>query len=163
MVNKPIFHVLMYQLTWASTLVGWLYHMVWLGPVVAGLYILTVCIMRRNPKDGVFILLFASVGWLIETGHQLLHLIQYTDSPLAPWWIAPLWGAFSLFCGIGMVWLRKTWIASILGAVGGPLTYMAVGGWAHHVLSLQQIAMFALIWAIAFPVFCHFSQKAYAK
>lgn len=163
MFNKPWIHVLIYHVVWVATLVGWVHNQVWLGPFFALGYMLWVYSIRKKITDFKWIILAGAIGWAIETFHQFIGVISYSTTVLAPWWLIPLWGSFSLCCGIGLVWLQKPLVASLLGAVGGPLTYMAASGAMNQSFGAIKVGVLAIEWAVLFPMFCLIFQKIYSK
>ncbi|NBV41989.1 DUF2878 family protein [bacterium] len=149
---SPIGHAFIYQLTWVATLVGWQQAMVWLGPLCAMAHLLAVIWHRRDVRFLGLFIVFMGAGFGVETMNQAVGLIRYSPDLWAPWWIAPLWGGFSLFCSLGLSWIRHLWVMVLAGLVGGPLTYLAAAGWLNQSLGVFQIIGFGLEWAILFPI-----------
>jgi hypothetical protein len=81
---------------------------------------------------------------------------------LAPYWIVAMWGLFATTLNLSMSWLRgRQWLAALLGAVGGPLAYLAgarLGGlqMPDPVLAL---AVQALGWAVLLPVLNRLAER----
>jgi hypothetical protein len=82
---------------------------------------------RRS--DIKLIMLGLSIGLLLDTLWSLSGVMSYqahSFAPLAPVWILCLWVNFMLTINHSLLWLNdKIWLASLLAAVGGPLSYFA--------------------------------------
>ncbi|KVM70745.1 hypothetical protein WJ59_09390 [Burkholderia gladioli] len=89
----------------------------------------------------------AGTGWLVYPG-------QPAGSLGAPAWIAALWAIFAIQLNVVFVRLRgRPWLAAMLGAVAGPLSFRA-GAALGAVSFAPPAAAFAALaagWAVLLP------------
>ena len=87
-------------------------------------------------------------GWLHYPSGMFLEGV-------APYWILALWALFATTLNASMSWLKKNLIlAAVMGAVFGPLSYMAgerLGAIEFTNFNASIIAL-AVAWAIAMPL-----------
>jgi hypothetical protein len=96
----------------------------------------------------VFDSLIVSNGWIrYPTG--------IFAAGIAPYWILGMWALFATTLNASMKWMKgKVVLASVMGAVFGPLSYVAgarLGGLEFVEYTTALIAL-AVIWAIAMPI-----------
>lgn len=101
------------------------------------------------------------IGPLSDMLYAHLGLLQYhsihqLNSWFPPLWVFVLWGLFGANIHL-FSWLKsRWWLAILLGAIGGPASYLSVirlgGASLLKPLPLTLIAIGG-IWAIFFPVF----------
>jgi hypothetical protein len=96
------------------------------------------------------------LGLLVEVVQQRVGGMRAQQAGvLPPAWLVSLWPVFAsaMMRGHALVWLRsKPWLAAIIGAVAGPLSY--AGGGRLRALELEGPRSFvtiAVCWAIAMP------------
>ncbi len=74
---------------------------------------------------------------------------------LAPYWMVALWGEFGIALNVTLRWLkRKPWLAALLGAVFGPLSFMGgvrLGG-ARFVDEPAALVTLVVMWAVLMPL-----------
>jgi hypothetical protein len=75
---------------------------------------------------------------------------------LVPLWLAALWAMLATTLNHCLAWTaRRVWLASLLGAVSGPLSYFAGATLSDVRLPLEQLTTLAIlvtVWAIVFPL-----------
>ena len=73
------------------------------------------------------------------------------DSPLLPVWLALLWALFATTLNHSLAWsARPWWLSSLLGALAGPLSYLAGARLADVGLPLGQwptLLLLSAVWA----------------
>ncbi len=78
------------------------------------------------------------------------------DSRVLPLWLALLWALFATTLGHSLAWsARPWWLGSLLGALGGPLSYLLGARLAGVGLPLglwPSLLLLALIWALLVPL-----------
>ena len=78
------------------------------------------------------------------------------DSRVLPLWLALLWALFATTLGHSLAWsARPWWLGSLLGALGGPLSYLLGARLADVSLPLglwPTLLLLALIWALLMPL-----------
>lgn len=154
-------NVVAFQLGWLACVLGAAAGRPWLGPLVA-LPVLAFH-LRSAARPTVELALLAAAGLTGLVLDSLLVLagrLAFTQGVLAPglapYWMVALWLLFATTFNVSLRWLRiRPAIAALLGAVGGPLAYLAgarVGAaevlepaWATHLAV-------ALAYALATPL-----------
>jgi hypothetical protein len=119
------------------------------------------------PRRELAVLLIAAIaGALWDSVPAAAGWIVYDDGVVieraAPWWIAALWLSFSTTLNVSLRWLRGRWlVASLLGAVAGPLCYRA--GAALGALSLADprtaLAAQSVAWALLLPALVEVARR----
>ena len=112
---------------------------------------------------GVSILL----GFLIETAVIQTGILSYVNSitptKFAPVWILILWANLALTLNGCLSWLQgRYWLASLLGALGGPLTYfggMKLGAATTELPIVAAFVVIAVIYAFATPLLLLIARK----
>lgn len=107
------------------------------------------------------LLAVALIGFCIDTVHLHLGVFSLVGSPrfphLCPLWLAALWGLLGVILRGSLNWLAgRFWLAALLGAVAGPLSYL--GGAKLGAASLPanrafSVAALAIAWAVVMPLF----------
>ena len=81
---------------------------------------------------------------------------------LAPSWIIAMWVAFATTFNVSLSWLKGRWyLASALGAIGGPLAYLAgakLGG-VTFPDPLVAVAVIGGGWSLIMPVLLAFAER----
>lgn len=110
-------------------------------------YFLLSLVLLIGPISDVF---YARVGLL------QYHSMHALPSWLPPLWVFILWGLFGANLHL-FSWLnRRWWLATLLGALGGPLSYLSVVRLgAASLLEPLPLTLIAIggTWAIFLPVF----------
>ena len=104
----------------------------YLGPIVTLVFILIhLMIVKFNNRDIKIISLAVLMGLIIDSLFFQLHFINYqggmlADFKIAPLWILSMWGGFAVTLLYTLNSIKNRYIiASLIGAVGGPLSYNA--------------------------------------
>ena len=164
---KTIGNFITFQAGWFACVLGAANGMPWLGPLVCvpviALHLATV--ERPGPEIGLMAAalaiglvmdsLLVVSGWLAYPNGMLL-------SGMAPYWILAIWILFASTLNVSMRWLRGRYLlASVFGAAGGPLSYLAGARLGAVELVHAQAALVALgvIWAITMPVLMRLAEK----
>lgn len=133
----------------ALAIVGW--HL-WSAPrPVEEINLLVQVVLIGAVWDSLLVLL----GWLSYPTGTLL-------SGTAPYWILALWALFATALNVSMRWLKEhLWLAAVLGAVCGPLSYWAAArlGAVEFVHPARALAALALGWALIMPALMLLSQR----
>lgn len=98
----------------------------------------------------------AACGWGVDSALMHLGLFSFPDQQLLlPLWLALLWLLFASTLGYSLNWsARPWWLASLVGAVGGPMSYFAGSRLADVGLPLgtwPSLLLIAMIWAVLLP------------
>jgi len=108
------------------------------------LWLLTLCVVMGLVFDSLLV----SSGWVSYPSGMLV-------SGVAPYWILAMWALFSITLNYSMGWLKSSLVlASVMGAVFGPLSYLAgqrLGAIELVDFRASMVAL-AIIWAVVMPV-----------
>jgi len=118
-----------YQLVWLASVMGAIHGSRYAGPLAAALFACVVLAFGgRRRADLRLIPLVLVIGLFADSAWIALGWLHYSapwPSPdFAPAWILAIWLAFSLTLNHSLAFLkRRSALASLLGAIGGPLAY----------------------------------------
>lgn len=149
-----------FQLGWFACVLGAANGRPWLGPVVVlGVVALHLARARRPLPELRLVVYAMAIGLVVDSLLLATGWLQYPSGlwlpGLAPYWIIAMWGLFATTLNISMGWLRgRPALAAVLGAVGGPLSYLA-GEKLHGIeltAQLPALAALAVAWGIAMPL-----------
>jgi hypothetical protein len=148
------------QAGWFACVLGAANDMPWLGPLVVLALIALHLRLSRRPGPELGLLLSAVlIGLVADSLLVFSGLVSYPSGTwidgLAPYWILAMWAIFATTLNVSMKWLRnRNAMAAALGAVGGPLAYLA--GEKLGAITFNQplfaLAALAVIWAVAMPL-----------
>jgi len=160
--------VLAVQVGWAACVVGAASGRGWLGPVVVAV-MLSVRVATAPDKAGFIRTLLGALligvtldGILAATG-----VLAFSDATTSSWpvplWMVALWGNFVLALD-ALHWLvSRPALASAIGAVGGPLAYLAgarLGAVTLGPTDAGALVAIALEWAVALPLLLFLAGRA---
>jgi hypothetical protein len=149
-----------FQVGWFACVLGAANGLPWLGPIVVAAAVALHLVRARRPLPELLLVcsamglglvadtLLLATGWLsYPSGHWL--------PGLAPYWIVAMWALFATTLNVSMGWMRgRPVLTFLMGAVGGPLSYLA--GQKLGAIELNPpvyaLAALALAWAMAMPL-----------
>jgi hypothetical protein len=112
-------------------------------------------------SDVRLFLAVAVIGFCVDTVNLRFGVFALIGAPrfphLCPLWLVALWAMFGTTLRGSLSWLAgRYWLAALLGAVAGPLSYL--GGAKLGAVSLPasrafSVAALAVAWAVAMPLF----------
>jgi hypothetical protein len=148
-----------FQIGWFSCVLGAANELPWAGPLAVGLIVaLHLSLARRWVGEAWLILVAMAMGMVADSLLVLSGWVAYPNGAwlpgFAPYWIIAMWGLFATTLNVSMRWLRdRLPLTFLLGAAGGPLSYLAGArlGAMEFVESVPAILALALIWALAMP------------
>lgn len=122
---------------------------------------LTLWRFSANPRsDALLVAVVAVIGWCVDSAHLALGSFSLREAGRIAWlcppWLVALWALFAttLRCSLG--WLAGRYaLAALLGAVAGPLSYMAgarMGAVDLNPNRLFSLAALAVGWAAVMPL-----------
>lgn len=155
-----LINVLGFKVGWLSSVIGGAREMPWLGPAVL-VVVLALHLRQAKRPDlelglvvacgiiGVwFDSMLAASGWVSYPSGQI-------DPHLAPYWIVAMWMLFATTLNRSMSWLKgRLVLAAVMGAIAGPLSYLAgsrLGGIEFEAPLAATIAL-SVGWAVIMPV-----------
>jgi hypothetical protein len=149
-----------FQLGWFACVLGAANDLPWLGPIVVAAAVSLHLVRARRPRPELWLICFAMMlGLAIDSLLLATGWLSYPSGlwlpGLAPYWIVSMWALFATTLNVSMGWMRgRPLVAAVMGAIGGPLSYLAgekLGG-----IELDQaayaLAALAVAWAVAMPL-----------
>ncbi|MCF7886776.1 MAG: DUF2878 domain-containing protein, partial [Candidatus Marinimicrobia bacterium] len=132
MNKKLIFNTFGHQMIWWASVLGAIYAIPYLGPLLM-LPVLTFHLLYTSNMKYEFILILvaAVLGTFMDTLFNIFGIVEYSGtysfaSWLAPIWITSMWVGFSTTINYSLKKLgSKKYLGMILGAVFGPIAYLA--------------------------------------
>lgn len=98
-----------------------------------------------------------------DGGLGLLGVLQTPEGValgVPPLWLIGLWGAFATLLPICFRWLfNRLWLAAILGALSGTLSYVSGGKLGALVVASDGLVWIALEWGLALPLLVWLAQN----
>ena len=159
-MKHTLFNFVAFQIGWFACVLSASNGLPFLGLLVVSL-IVTLHVQMSEWRSHELILVFLSVvlGLVFDSLLVMSGWLRYPSgvlfSGIAPYWILAMWALFATTLNVSMSWLKgKPFLASVLGAIFGPLSYMAGQrlGAMEFVNFQPAIIVLALIWALAMPL-----------
>lgn len=153
--HASVINALAYQGGWFACVLG---GDRWGVPAAAMLLALHWLRIDRSRREWATICGAALLGLAMDLGWQRLGLISFRDAGFAgiPLWLAMLWLLFATTLRHALAWLQtRLWLAALLGALAGPLSYFAglELGAARSALPHWQVALaMAPGWLLLLPL-----------
>ncbi len=152
-----VYNIVAYQVAWFACVLTAAYAVPWIG-AAAALAVVAAHLALTGNRAVELKLIGAAilVGLLVDTAllrsGQLWFVSGTWPQGLAPYWMLSLWAAFATTLNHSLRWIvQRPPIATLLGAIGGPLAYLAgakLG--ALHIASVQTaLPLIAGAWGIA--------------
>ncbi len=157
---KMLVNAALFQVAWFAAVLGAAGGRTWLGPLVL-LPVLAVNLAMTPERRGEVKLWVAAgmIGLLFDTAlvsaglfAPKRHLFPY---PLSPPWMVGLWIGFAATLNQSLGWLHgRLLLAALLGAVGGPLTYLGGArlGAADALPQMAGLVILAVGWGLVTPL-----------
>lgn len=152
--------VALYEMAWLAGVLGAAKGHAGAGIVVVAVVVAVQMATSDSPLHEAALATCATVlGLCLDSVLSASGLVAYagSDGPsaLAPAWIVAQWALFATLLRGPLVWLHRRLVpAALLGAVGGPLAYLAGErlGACSLVYPVPAIVALALGWAAATPL-----------
>jgi len=157
---KLMLNFVAFQLGWFACVLGAANALPWLGPVVVAAVVSLHLAMASRPLPELYLVLAAMLlglvvdSLLLATG-WLNYSVGLWLPGFAPYWIVAMWALFATTLNVSMGWMRGRPVLTVLmGAVGGPLSYLAGEklGAIELTHPIPALAALALAWAVAMPL-----------
>ena len=151
---KPLANAVLFQCGWFACVLGG--NSRWLLVAVAALAVHLLWISSWS-REGQVILAVTLLGTVIDTSLRTFGVFHFSmPGPLIPLWLIVLWALLATTLRHCLAWsARPWWRASLLGAVGGPLSYYAgsqLAGVSFGYGTTPMVIGLGLLWALLFPV-----------
>jgi len=159
-MKRSFVNFIAFQIGWFACVLSASNSMPWVGVLVASLVVtLHVQFSEWRSHELILIGLSIVVGLVFDSLLVLSGWLQYPSGVLfpgiAPYWILAMWALFATTLNVSMSWLKgKPFLAAVLGAIFGPLSYMAGQRFgAIEFVSVQPAGIaLAIIWALVMPL-----------
>lgn len=158
--SQFVINLVLYQISWLACILGGANGMPWLGVVVVAAVVAYHLTISTRPALELRLIAAAAIvgavwdsflvaaGWLVYPSGTLI-------SNTAPYWIVALWVVFATTFNVSLTWFKTRLVAaSLFGAIGGPLAYLAgerLGG-VVIVDPYAGLVALALGWSVWMPV-----------
>ncbi|MGE8189347.1 DUF2878 domain-containing protein [Pseudomonas sp. NPDC086278] len=154
-------NAVLFQIGWFACVVGG--SGLWLLVALAVLVIHLLWISRWA-DEGRLILSVVLLGTTVDSSLRWLGVFDFNDvAPLIPLWLMLLWALLATTLRHCLQWTATPWwLGSVLGAVGGPLSYYAGGQLAGVSFPYGQwptLIGIGLLWALLFPTLHFMAQR----
>ena len=158
-MNRALPNFIAFQIGWFSCVLGAANGIPWLALLVFPIVLWNISKSRSASAEMLLVLLAVTLGALLDSFLVRTGWLRYPSGMflegVAPYWILAMWALFATTLNASMSWLKKNLIlASAMGAVFGPLSYMAgerFGAIEFTNFNASIIAL-AVAWAIAMPL-----------
>jgi len=156
-----------YQLGWFACVLGAARGWGVEGASVALALTLLHLLLAESPEREIPLLVTAGmIGITVDSLHAGFGVLRFNGheaGTLAPLWIIALWIQFGTVLHFCMNWLsRKYALASFLGLIGGPLSFLAgerMGAATFGDPRLLSLAILAASWSIALPTLVYVADR----
>ncbi len=159
-MKRSLINFVAFQTGWFACVLSAAHGAPWVGFLVICVIVVSHVITAEDPTHEMRLVALAMMlgltfdsillnsGWVRYPGGMIF-------AGIAPYWILAMWALFSTTLSLSMSWLKnKPLLASFMGAVFGPLSYLAGQRMGAIELLNFNSAMIALavIWALAMPI-----------
>ncbi len=160
-------HFVLFQCAWFAAVLDAAAQRVWLGCLCVVLLMGWHLQRSLHPqREATLIGCALMVGLVFETLNLHLGFLNATSGQLHAWlpsyWLVAMWGLLAIALNVTLRWLkRRWWLASLLGAVAGPLAYLAGEklGALQFIEPTAALITLALGWALLMPVLVWLSER----
>ncbi|UZR30442.1 DUF2878 domain-containing protein [Methylococcus mesophilus] len=164
----PAFNFLVFQAGWLGVVVSAAEGAASRATAVA-LMVLALHLARSShPRQELLLALAAgALGFFLDSLLTMAGLMRFASGQishmLAPHWIVALWMMFATTLNVGLRWLKgRTGLATLLGAVFGPLAYLAgarMGAVQFPQPVWPTLLGICTVWAAAMPLLMRLAAK----
>ena len=147
-----------YQLAWFACVLGAAHHLASAGAAFAIAVTAVHLALRREASELRLVACAAAIGFLVDSALVRAHFVEFSSTSLdgwAPFWMVSLWMAFATTLNHSLRWLTsRPWVATLSGAIGGPLAYLAGAKLGAMTLASPVPAMLLIagLWAVAMGI-----------
>lgn len=154
-----VVNAVIYQCGWFACVLGGASGWGLEGALVAlGLTLLHLALAEEPRREVPLLLAAGLIGVIVDSLHAGVGVLEFNEhraGAIAPVWIIALWIQFATVLHFCMNWLSKKYVlASVLGFVGGPLSFLAgerLGAATFGEPRMVSMAVLAVSWSIALP------------
>ena len=155
-----LLNFVMFYVGWFACVAGAGRGQLWLGPAVVAVLLMGHLLLTRDRvRDTTLVLTIGLFGFAVDTLQASAGLYAFAGTSVLPWvcppWMVALWMLFATTLNGSMAWLAgRHRLAAVLGAVCGPLSYVAgarLGAIELQPNVLVSLTGIALVWGLAMP------------
>lgn len=151
---KQLLNALLFQIAWFACVLGGTGPWLLVAAAVLAVHLLWT---TSWSDEGELIISVTLIGTLLDTLLLACGVFVFdAGGPLIPLWLIVLWAVLATTLKHCLDWTAKPWWrASLLGAIGGPLSYYAGSKMAGVHLPLgiwPSMLLLGVIWAGLFPL-----------
>ncbi len=170
-MGSSVKNFVLYNVGWFAAVYFAAQGQAWIGDAAIALvvcaHLLSVPVWK---KEALLLAVAGLIGLVWETTLVWSGVLSYPASPgvgvLAPSWIVAMWVLFATTINVSLSWVKRSWwLASLFGAIGGPLAFVA--GKALGAVEFGDLVTTPLIigagWAVLLPVLCRISDNINAS
>lgn len=171
MNKNVIINFLLFQIGWFACVLGAAKQNNWPGVGFLVVFMLWHFSQAKiASKELSLVLIAVLIGGVFDqimTQNNLLTYQAHSFTALPPAWILALWAEFAMTLNVSLRWMKniksrgKYWVATLFGAIGGPLAYMGaakLGAVSLDNLPASYIAL-GLGWALITPALVRLAQQ----
>lgn len=166
-MSRALINFVAFQLGWFSCVLSAAKGLPWLGLIVVCLVVALHIRTSEKPRNEWQLLVLAVVSGLVFDSLLVSGgLVRYPSgmlfSGMAPYWILAMWALFSTTLNVSMAWLKNSVaLASVMGAVFGPLSYLAGQrlGAIELLDTRASLIALAVIWAFVMPMLIYAANR----
>ena len=153
-MKKTLINLALFQIGWLVCVLGGNIYAVAFTLIALSLHLWLVL---DNPREWKLIGVIVLVGCLWDAAMAQSGVMRYSDASIAgiPLWLVCLWILFATTFMHSLLWLQRyLWLAAVLAAVLGPLSYWLGSNLTEAELRaplLASLAVMASGWALLFP------------
>lgn len=159
-MKRTLLNFAAFQGGWFACVLGAANDQAWMGLSVVGLVIaMHLALAERPGQEARLVVVAIATGFVVDSllagSGWLRYAAPAPSTGLAPYWILAMWALFATTLNVSMNWLKnKTGVAVLLGAVFGPLSYLAgqrLGALEFVDFQAGTLAL-AVAWALSMPL-----------
>lgn len=166
-MNRLIINFVAFQIGWFGCVLGAANGYPLLGPfVVLGVIGLHLTLSENPGNESLLLLIAAVVGVVFDSMLTRTGWLSYPNGVLwqgtAPYWIVAMWPLFATTLNVSLRWLHnRPLLGFLLGATGGPLSYLAGAGLGgvEFIDQTSALIYLAIGWGLATPILVSFAQR----
>ena len=166
-MKRTLINFIIFQVGWFSCVMSAAYGSPWIGLVIVCGIVFAHLMSAQHPSHEIQLLALAVVlGLIFDSLLVSSGWLRYPSGMvvpgIAPYWILAMWALFSTTLNLSMGWLKSSLLlASVMGAVFGPLSYLAgqrLGAIELVNFGSSMIAL-AVIWAVVMPILIYAASR----
>jgi hypothetical protein len=167
--RRAALNFLLYQAGWWACVLGAAQGQLLWGPAVTALALAAhfAWVSERRGREAVFVAAAGVLGAAVELFFMASGVYRLTAEVSGLWvaglWALSLWAMFAAAYDGMLRWLQGRYgLAAVLGAVGGPLAFLAgqaLGAVTLHSQWVRGLLPLAAIWAVLAPLLLYGGKK----